>query len=242
MVRLREGSWQYSVDEKGRFPIPPKIRKEAGEKWVWGLDGYEVVLLPQPVWERKLASVRNPDKMRLDWRPFEEAIDSQGRVSIPAEIRELGELGQDIVVLSMGDHLLVRNAPTQEETVLREAPRPFQSGKEATEWFSKGDNVAYFSRPDRIIVGNLISGNGTFFTLDGKDKNGILVRLNQIPYCNLYPLRPKEERRKEEREKSPSDKLLDKFPDFDPDWPDQKKKQWFADFLQLMKVVVSKSG
>lgn len=242
MQRLMEGSWQYSVDEKGRFPIPPKIRKETGDKWVWGLDGYEVVLLPQPVWERKLASARNPDKMRLDWRPFEVVADSQGRVSIPAEIRELGELGQDIIVLSMGDHFLVRNIPTQEETVLREAPRPFQNSKEALEWLSREDGVAYFSRPDRVIVGKLISGNGTFFTLDGKDKNGIIVRLNQIPYCSLYPLRPKEERKKGEGEKSPSDKLLDKFPDFNPDWPDQKKKQWFADFLYFMKAVVPMSG
>lgn len=240
--RLMEGSWQYSVDEKGRFPIPPKIRKEAGEKWVWGLDGYEVVLLPQSVWEKKLASAKNPDKIRLDWHPFEEVLDSQGRISIPAEIRELGELGDEIILVSMSDRLLVKNAPSQEEMVLREAPRPFQSGKEAEEWLRRGDNVAYFSRPDRIIVGRLTSGNGTFFTLDGKDKNGILVGLHQIPYCNLYPLRPKETRREDREEESLSDKLLDKFPDFNPDWPDKKKKQWFDDFLQLVKAVVLKSG
>lgn len=239
MAGLREGSWQYVVDEGGRFPIPPKIRKEAGDDWVWGLDGYNVVLLPQSVWERKLASARNPDKMRLDWHPFKNEVDPQGRVSIPPEIRELGELGQEIIVFSMGDHLLIRNIATREETVLREAPRPFQSGKEAFEWLSRGDSVAYFSRPDRVIVGKLTSGNGITFNLDGKDKNGILVRLNQISYCNLYPLRPKDER---EGKKSPSDELLDKFPDFNPDWTDQKKRQWFDDFLQLMEVVVPTGG
>lgn len=31
------------------------------------------------------------------------------------------------------------------------------------------------------------------------------------------------------------DKLLQKFPDFDPTWPDDLKKQWFAGFDQFMK-------
>ncbi len=241
MLRLREGSWQYSVDEKGRFPIPPKIRKEAGGKWVWVLDGHEVVLLPQRVWEEKLVAVGNPEQIRLDWHPFEDETDPQGRVSIPAEIRELGKIGENVVLISMGDRLFVKNVSTQEEKVIREAPRPFQNSKEALEWLSREDSTAYFSRPDRVIVGKLISGNGTFFTLDGKDKNGITVRLNQIPYCSLYPLRSKEEQRKKEREKSPSDKLLDKFPNFDPDWPNQKKKRWFVDFIQLFSSLDARS-
>lgn len=29
--------------------------------------------------------------------------------------------------------------------------------------------------------------------------------------------------------------LLDKFPDFDPDWPDPIKEKWFAGFDQFMK-------
>ena len=241
MLKLREGRWEHSVDEKGRFAIPAKIRK-AGDKWVWGLNGQEVVLMPQQVWEEKLAAAEDQKKMRLDWHPFEYEPDQQGRVCIPAAIKELGGLGQEIVVLSMGDHLLIQNIPTQEETVLRIAPRPFQSSKEAFEWLSRGDNVAYYSRPDRVIVGKLISGNGIVFTLDGKDKNGILVRLNQIPYCSLYPLKPKREEKKEKKDKSPSDRLLDKFPDFDPDWPDRKKKQWFDDFARLVSVVVQVSG
>lgn len=238
MLQLREGEWQYSVDEKGRFPIPPKIRREVGEKWVWVWDGCEVTLLPRRVWKEKLATAENPDKMRLDYHPFEDETDSQGRLTIPAEIKKLGELGKDIILVSLGDRLLVRNVPAQEERVLQIAPRPFRSGDEASKWLATGDNVAYFSRPDRVIVGKLISGNGIVFTLDGKDSNGVMVRINQTPYCSFYPLRPKEdEQGKKEKQKSLSVNLLDKFPDFDPDWPDQKKQQWFKDFLQLVITI-----
>lgn len=138
-----------------------------------------------------MAEAKNPDQFLMDWHPFEGELDPQGRLKIPSEIRELGEIGRDVRVISRGDRLMVENVSTIEETVLQKTPKPFQSEEEANEWLSKGGKVAYYSRPDRVIVGKLISGNGIVFTLDGKDKNGARVRVNQVLYCSLYPLRPK---------------------------------------------------
>lgn len=236
--RLREGRWPYTVDEKGRVPIPPKIRKQVGKNWVWAFDPfrYEVVLLPLEVWQRMVAEAKNPNQLTIEWHPFEDELDPQGRLDIPPEIRELGEIGRDVRVISMGDRLVVKNIFTTEETVLCETPRPFQSGEEADRWLSRGDNVAYFSRPDRVIVGKLILGNGIVFTLNGKDKYGSMVSVHQIPYCSLYPLRPKQTKKVGSKKENFSDKLLSKFPDFDPDWPDKKKRQWFDDFRRLLLV------
>ena len=35
-------------------------------------------------------------------------------------------------------------------------------------------------------------------------------------------------------------KLLDKFPELDPSWPDDIKAKWFASFEQFMKAAKSK--
>jgi hypothetical protein len=41
---------------------------------------------------------------------------------------------------------------------------------------------------------------------------------------------------------SMTNKLLDKFPEFDPTWPDEIKKQWFSGFTELMDRTKSKGG
>jgi len=193
MSRLREGQWPYTVDEKGRISIPPKIRKQVGGNWVWAFNNSrrEVVLFPLEVWQKMVAEAKNPDQFTMEWYPFEGKLDPQGRLKIPPKIRELGEIGREVQVISRGNRLIVENVSTIEETILQETPKPFQSGEEANEWLSKGGEVVYHSRPDRVIVGKLISGDGIVFTFDGKDKNEVRVRVKQVPYCNLYPLRPK---------------------------------------------------
>jgi hypothetical protein len=50
----------------------------------------------------------------------------------------------------------------------------------------------------------------------------------------VEPIREDEE----DKQKKPSGvlgQLLEKFPDFDPNWPDPIKEKWFAGFDQFMK-------
>ena len=101
------GEYEYKIDEKGRLPIPPKFRNVLK-------DG--VVLTPGPEkcvnmyslteW-KKLAdsltagSVINSKMRRLNRAIFATAfnlnIDGQGRVALPATLREYARIEDEVV-------------------------------------------------------------------------------------------------------------------------------------------------
>ncbi len=106
---LIEGQWMYRVDEKGRFPLPPKIRSEFGKTWILAFDPVHraVILFPFETWQKMVSEVENPVQFRLDWFPFQDNLDMQGRLTISRKLRELGELGHTIMVISLGDRLML---------------------------------------------------------------------------------------------------------------------------------------
>lgn len=241
MTTLREGSWNRTIDEKDRFPVPAKVRKGAGKVWILAIDpfrhGHEVVLFPLEIWRKKMVGTKDQQQL---WHPYKEELDPQGRVTVPHEIKELAKLGPKIKVISMGDHLLVKNILAEKEMISIEQLRSFLSPKEAEDWLSRGDNVAYYNRPDRLIVGKFTAGNGFNFSFLGKDKNDVIVPVRDI-FCNFYPLRPAEINRKMNKKVDISEDLLNKFPDFNPQWPDEKKNKWFDAFEELLKRVAPNS-
>ncbi len=110
---LIEGQWMYRVDEKGRFPLPPKVRGEFGKTWILAFDPVRraVILFPFETWREKVSEVENPVQFRLDWSPFQDNLGTQGRLTIPRKLRELGKIGQTITIVSMGDRLMLENTP-----------------------------------------------------------------------------------------------------------------------------------
>jgi len=108
-IALREGQWVYRVDENGRFPLPPKIRSEFDKTWILAFDPVRraVILFPFETWQKRVSEVENPAQFRLDWSPFQDDLDMQGRLIIPRKLRELGGLGHTIIVISLGDRLML---------------------------------------------------------------------------------------------------------------------------------------
>lgn len=106
---MMEGRWEYRVDEKRRFALPPKIRN-FDKTWVFAFDPDRrtVVLFPLQVWQRKLQEAENTEQFRLEWLPFEADLDSQGRLTIPRKLKELGKLDHVIQVISLGDQLMLK--------------------------------------------------------------------------------------------------------------------------------------
>ncbi len=229
-MTLRLGTWPLHMDEKGRFPIPAQVRRGTGDKrWVFGLDSEQtVVLFPQAALIGK--------NLGPDWHLAEVELDGQNRVTVPDEIKESGKLQHKIKIVSAsGDRLQVLNADVKKHKRAKKSQveqeqaklRPFKSGEEANQWLSSGDPVAYYSRPDRVIVGQITSGNGSFFTLKGKDKSGVFAAIHQVPFPQLYPLRQPDETARE---------LIRKFPSFNPAWPGETQRKWFDDFLRLVSL------
>ena len=104
------GQYQHSLDEKGRVILPAKFRGqlEDGAYMARGLDGC-VCVYPNDEWERvsnnmRELSTRGPQQRQAARSFFAGAAevtpDRQGRVPVPAHLREFGGLSleRDVVV------------------------------------------------------------------------------------------------------------------------------------------------
>jgi len=105
------GEFQHTIDPKGRLIIPNKFRHVLGEKFVAtrGLDNC-LFVYPMDEWrglEQKLKSLPLANK---DARAFvrfffsgatECELDKQGRILLPANLRDYAQLDKDVVVLGV---------------------------------------------------------------------------------------------------------------------------------------------
>ena len=109
------GEYQHTTDEKGRLIIPSKFRETLGVEFVMtkGLDNC-LFVYPKPEWEvleTKLKSLplTNKDARAFVWFFFsgasECALDKQGRVLIPGNLREHSKLDKDTVIIGVSTRL-----------------------------------------------------------------------------------------------------------------------------------------
>jgi MraZ protein len=110
---MLSGEHEITMDDKGRVIVPTRFREELGSDVVlWrGFDG-QIVLHPKLAWQEainKLAQqatqeyVREARWLLLSGNPAE--LDRQGRVVIPPSLRRHAELGTEVVVVGIEDHL-----------------------------------------------------------------------------------------------------------------------------------------
>lgn len=110
------GEYRHTIDAKGRLAVPARFRAElAGDAYVcrW-LDGC-LAIFPRSAWEelagriRGLATVGDPTARTFARRVFSSAfpieLDAQGRVLLPAALRESEDLAGEAVVVGLLDHV-----------------------------------------------------------------------------------------------------------------------------------------
>lgn len=119
------GEFDYKIDEKGRVPVPPRFRNELK-------DG--VVLTPGPEkcitaytlteWKKLAGTLTGGTLTRSKMRrlsraifstAFSTKIDNQGRIAIPAPLREHAEIVDDVVVAGVNNSLEIWNKAHWEE-------------------------------------------------------------------------------------------------------------------------------
>lgn len=120
---MLRGNHPASVDEKGRLKIPASflqlIETNFGlDVFVTSLRGDNVRIYPMDVWsefERKLGAMPDfhPTKQKLLKRVHfygqANTLDKQGRLVIPAQLRESAQMNGSVDVLGMQDRLDVWN-------------------------------------------------------------------------------------------------------------------------------------
>jgi len=109
------GRHENSIDAKNRVIIPSKFRDELGHKAVLtkGLDDC-LILYPMATWrqqEEKLAGLPMSDPSARAFKRFfyanacECEIDKQGRILIPANLKESAKIEKDLITIGMLDRI-----------------------------------------------------------------------------------------------------------------------------------------
>ena len=109
------GEYQHTIDTKGRVIIPARLREGLGDKFVVtkGLDGCLFAYPPQE-WTNLEQKMRSLPFTKADARAFvrfffagatECEVDKQGRVLIPANLREYAALEKDVVVIGVSSRV-----------------------------------------------------------------------------------------------------------------------------------------
>jgi len=118
MVERFRGGFPATIDAKGRVKLPAKLREQldAGfgrEVYVCSFFPHELRVYPLPVWEvveeRLLAKPgMKPAVLKLIERVNygqQVEMDDQGRILVPALLREMVDVGGEVVVSGRINHL-----------------------------------------------------------------------------------------------------------------------------------------
>ena len=111
------GEFGHSLDEKGRLAIPAKFRGRFKEgavvtRWI----GECLAVFPAPEWDELNAEITKRPRTDPAVARFRHFVlagahaadpDGQGRVTIPAHLREYASLAGEAVVIGNSDHLEV---------------------------------------------------------------------------------------------------------------------------------------
>ena len=129
------GSAPARIDEKGRLKVPTIFRgviqdQQGPDVFVTSVTGESVRIYPMPIWletERKLLAMpgNHPSRLkfldRVNYYGQTAELDGQGRVVIPAHLRESASIVGDVRVLGRIDHIEVWNEERFAEKLRREA-------------------------------------------------------------------------------------------------------------------------
>ena len=119
------GEFDYKVDEKGRVPVPPRFRPALKDGIVLTPGAEKCITCYTPVEWRKISaqltgSGLTRSKMRklsraLFATAFTTRIDGQGRIAIPAPLREHAGIVDDVVIAGANTYLEIWNKELWEE-------------------------------------------------------------------------------------------------------------------------------
>lgn len=119
------GEFDYKIDEKGRVPLPPKFRNALKDGVVL-TPGVEkcITAYTVPEWRKLSSTLTNSPISRSKMRKLSRALfatafstrlDNQGRVAIPAPLREHAQIVDEVIVAGANTYLEIWNRILWEE-------------------------------------------------------------------------------------------------------------------------------
>ncbi|MFC1917024.1 division/cell wall cluster transcriptional repressor MraZ [Chloroflexota bacterium] len=119
------GEFDYKIDEKGRIPVPPRFRNALKDGLVL-TPGIEKCITAYPLaeWKKLAAELTGSSASRSKLRRLNRAIfatafstlvDGQGRIALPAPLKEHAEITDEVVVTGANTYLEIWNKGDWEE-------------------------------------------------------------------------------------------------------------------------------
>lgn len=112
---MYKGEYNHTIDPKGRLIIPAKLRDELGDNFVVtkGLDGC-LWMFDSEEWDKIEDEIREMPFTLKEARmlsrfivagAFDGELDKQGRVLLPANLREYAGITKDVVLAGVGSRV-----------------------------------------------------------------------------------------------------------------------------------------
>lgn len=109
------GEYQHNIDTKGRLIVPSKLREDLGDNFIVtrGLDGC-LFGYPKSEWEKLEEKLEEIPLTKKDARTFvrffysaatECEVDKQGRVNIPASLRNHAKLEKSCIIIGVSNRI-----------------------------------------------------------------------------------------------------------------------------------------
>lgn len=119
------GEFDYKIDDKGRVPVPPKFRNFLKDGLVLTV-GAEKCITAYTVaeWKKLSASLTASSLTRSKMRrlnrflfatAFVTRVDGQGRVALPAPLREHAQIADEVAIVGLNTNLEIWNKALWEE-------------------------------------------------------------------------------------------------------------------------------
>ena len=135
------GSFNYTIDAKGRISIPARLRKfvspDANDTFVFTRGSLKCInIYPMNYWKELLESKLdklnsfdpNDTKFLRLFLPSaaEDQFDTQSRLLVPKRLIEFAEIEKDVIILGMNKYIEVWN-PKYYEEYLKEIEEPYET-------------------------------------------------------------------------------------------------------------------
>ena len=125
------GTYAHSLDMKGRATIPAGFRDHLASGFIIALNSSidALAIYPPSKWEEvseRLSKVRDTDDDGMDYLRLimsnaqpDSMMDAQGRILLPANLRDFVGIAREITFIGLRDHIEVWDSVTFEEKVRR---------------------------------------------------------------------------------------------------------------------------
>ena len=123
------GSFDHSLDGKGRVIIPASFREALGEDFTITINPNKtaVAIYPKEMWDQqleRLSQINPMDKVGMQYERYVMSVsfsgnsmDAQGRVLIPAKLRAKIGLARDIVFVGLNRYIEIWDAEDYDKTI-----------------------------------------------------------------------------------------------------------------------------